>query len=499
MTRILSVFKLLKRVGFAVLLLGTAYGQPPDTLWTRVIFQDRISVLTTGWLENSGQVVLAGLAADTIRPEGGPYDFALGTINTAGDLLSYHRYNDQSSGQLGQFGNSCPDTDGNVLLAGLGGLGIACLKINSTGDTIWSRSYFTLATSVRGVVCCDTSGFLICGARSGAGENLLDGYIMKISPNGDSLWHRQFSGGFGTSEEIWDVVSDRNGFVFSMSGETNNAQDPDTTFTDIIRIDSVGNIVERWQYRFTSYTIVRDISIGSGGHIYGAGYVRNQSFQGDRRLLFCVDNVGTVRWSKIGMEEQFSSDYIQVESAYDYGGCTVLGNVTYSLDGRALLESYSSDGDTNWTASYLPSFLDIGDNAVFTNMVKLEDGRYLLNGLCSKIIPESRYGTGLILTEADPLSSIEPFSPLPQSLYLSAFPNPFNPTTTLSFSLPQSSLVELSVYDALGRVIMTRGMGMLHAGAHEIAIDGAEWSSGVYFARVSAGRMEKVVKMALLR
>jgi len=87
----------------------------------------------------------------------------------------------------------------------------------------------------------------------------------------------------------------------------------------------------------------------------------------------------------------------------------------------------------------------------------------------------------------------------PSRFGLSVFPNPFNPTTTLSFALPKLSDVELTVFDVLGRVVMSRELGRLNAGEHQVAIDGAEWSSGVYFARLSAGGVGKVVKMALIR
>jgi len=78
-------------------------------------------------------------------------------------------------------------------------------------------------------------------------------------------------------------------------------------------------------------------------------------------------------------------------------------------------------------------------------------------------------------------------------------PNPFNPTTTLRFSLPKRSLVELTVYDVLGRVVMSHQLGMLNAGVHDVVVDGAEWSSGIYFASVFAGEWREVVKMALVR
>ncbi|HEY3296140.1 MAG TPA: hypothetical protein VGL38_11945, partial [bacterium] len=55
---------------------------------------------------------------------------------------------------------------------------------------------------------------------------------------------------------------------------------------------------------------------------------------------------------------------------------------------------------------------------------------------------------------------------MPQSFSLSCFPNPFNPTTTLSFTLPASSEVKLEVFDVLGRSVYQQNLGRLTAGEH---------------------------------
>src|SRR5690606_18079504 len=51
-----------------------------------------------------------------------------------------------------------------------------------------------------------------------------------------------------------------------------------------------------------------------------------------------------------------------------------------------------------------------------------------------------------------------------------AYPNPFNPTTTLRFELVNSGEVSLSVYDVLGRQVLTQNLGALHAGEHHHAL-----------------------------
>ncbi len=61
-----------------------------------------------------------------------------------------------------------------------------------------------------------------------------------------------------------------------------------------------------------------------------------------------------------------------------------------------------------------------------------------------------------------------------------AFPNPFNNTTTLNFSLPKSATLRLIVYDVLGREVKRLVDGMIEAGHHEVVFDAGDLPSGIY-------------------
>ncbi len=79
------------------------------------------------------------------------------------------------------------------------------------------------------------------------------------------------------------------------------------------------------------------------------------------------------------------------------------------------------------------------------------------------------------------------------------FPNPFNPATTLRFSLPEAGHVTLAVYDASGRLVTTLVEGMREAGNHEVTFDAANLSSGVYLYRMQAGEFAASGKMVLMK
>jgi hypothetical protein len=79
------------------------------------------------------------------------------------------------------------------------------------------------------------------------------------------------------------------------------------------------------------------------------------------------------------------------------------------------------------------------------------------------------------------------------------YPNPFNPTTTLVYGLRERTIVELKVYDVLGREIETIVNSEQEAGYYEMEFNANRLSSGVYFYRLRAGEFVKTKKMVLLR
>ncbi|UCC44154.1 MAG: S8 family peptidase [Candidatus Zixiibacteriota bacterium] len=78
------------------------------------------------------------------------------------------------------------------------------------------------------------------------------------------------------------------------------------------------------------------------------------------------------------------------------------------------------------------------------------------------------------------------------------FPNPFNPTTTISFELPRRSDYQLTIFNVLGRTVHTE-CGNAPAGKVRIVWNAEEQASGVYFYRVEAGEQSSTRKMLLLK
>ncbi|MCX6601707.1 MAG: T9SS type A sorting domain-containing protein [bacterium] len=97
------------------------------------------------------------------------------------------------------------------------------------------------------------------------------------------------------------------------------------------------------------------------------------------------------------------------------------------------------------------------------------------------------------------LAADEPPVPIPSDLRLAAYPNPFNPSATIRFSLPRRGEAELVVYDVTGREVSVLVDGVLVAGEHRVPFDGARLPSGIYFARLTAAGAQATQKLLLLK
>lgn len=80
-----------------------------------------------------------------------------------------------------------------------------------------------------------------------------------------------------------------------------------------------------------------------------------------------------------------------------------------------------------------------------------------------------------------------------------AHPNPFNPTTAISFDLPETGEVSLTVYDVLGREVARLVAGQMVAGNHQAEFDGKNFPSGVYFYSLEAGDIIETRKCVLMK
>jgi len=119
---------------------------------------------------------------------------------------------------------------------------------------------------------------------------------------------------------------------------------------------------------------------------------------------------------------------------------------------------------------------------------------------CAEIIRAS-VATLLYTDIAGPVTGVDasaPITPVSHAL-LQNFPNPFNPSTTITYELPRASHVTLGVYDVLGRQVEVLVNDVRDAGRHEVRFDGTGLSNGVYFYRLQTDGFLSTRRMLLTK
>ena len=79
------------------------------------------------------------------------------------------------------------------------------------------------------------------------------------------------------------------------------------------------------------------------------------------------------------------------------------------------------------------------------------------------------------------------------------YPNPFNLVTKIEYSIPKTSKVELIVFDILGREVAKLADEHQKPGIYTVTFDGSQYSSGLYFFKLKAGKFNRTRKMLLMK
>lgn len=197
--------------------------------------------------------------------------------------------------------------------------------------------------------------------------------------------------------------------------------------------------------------------------------------------------------------------YLARDSSYGGGGA-------YGSISLPLLEAQGFDGITLLARS-------IENNELYSYNFGKENGSFYVNSLpygtyqlvaqkvgfpnaVSEIFTispqnQAQYNLNIRFTLTDAVAE-KNFIPTEIKLYPN-YPNPFNPSTMISYSIPQSTYVVLKIYDILGSEVATLVNEHKHAGMYNLRFDASGLSNGVYFYTIKTDNFTSTKKMLLLK
>jgi hypothetical protein len=411
-----------------------------DTLWTKTFGGSDHDYGRAVHQTTDGGYIIAGYTSSF---GAGSYDVWLIKTNSSGDTLWTKTF----GGSTLDIGNSVlQSNDGGYLIAGFtssfgaGGYDVWLIKTNSSGDTLWTKtlggSYSDYCSSVKQTT---DGGYIIVGYTSSLGVGSYDVWLIKTTSSGDTLWSKTFG---GSDDDYGSSVQQTTDGGYIITGSTSS---------------------------------------------FGAGLYRDV-------WLIKTSSSGETLWSKTfgGSFDDYGSS---VQQTTDDGYIITGFTSSFGAGGKdAWLIKTNASGDTLWTKTFGGSDDDYGRSVLQT----ADDG-YIITGY-KDIFGAGNSDVWLIKTTTDVTEVNQNIDMIITdfSLYQN-YPNPFNPSTKISWQVPVGGWQTLKVYDVLGNEIETLVDEYKQAGNYEVEWDASNYPSGVFFYQLKTENFVENEKMILMK
>jgi Secretion system C-terminal sorting domain/Starch binding domain len=169
---------------------------------------------------------------------------------------------------------------------------------------------------------------------------------------------------------------------------------------------------------------------------------------------------------------------------------TVQPGVTIFMDGVSVNVPPTAPAGNYFVsvnAGNYPTFVGASDSFILTKQgVAAGSSVWSVDGLSDQIAADEE----IVEISAQPM----------EFALNAAYPNPFNPTTTVSVNLPESAELTVSVFNIQGRLVTTLAQGNFNAGQHTLTFDAANLASGIYFIHAEVpGQLNAMQKVTLMK
>lgn len=108
-------------------------------------------------------------------------------------------------------------------------------------------------------------------------------------------------------------------------------------------------------------------------------------------------------------------------------------------------------------------------------------------------------GSAFGLTKFGTIVSVKSEDVIPSEFSITAYPNPFNPSTTIEYEIPKSGSYSLKIFNSIGEEVETIINGELNAGLYRTQYDASRLVSGIYYCRLTGSNINISTKLVLIK
>ena len=499
-----------------LLIVSTTAAQAPDTVWTRILDTEGFDDCTSVVFTFDSCLVMTGSHRWEYDAADSPSDATLRKVGSDGETVWYHGYDVDTQDQMNRVVET-PDHGlaalGRTTIGSTSVFAPLILKTDSDGVELWHRDYAIDGYSVNSLngMLTEDGGFLLVGSSKpeGAGDSLMNGMMLKVNSEGVQEWYHEYG---GTSCDVLHSVIQTGDGGYVATGTWRVKEHVFPLQGWLLKVDMDGAEVWSTQFSDSNSLDCHDLIESPEGDILvcgerettclDAGFGCNNTFAG---FLARFSSGGDSLDFHTGYPMELLHDIMPVYS--EQSPSTIVG---YCLSGGIYQQGgilrvpcvnklicINLASSMEWCLE-----LDRGSAAIPTRVItEAWDGGCVLAGNTYDGAIDG-FGTIVYRMEAPHLSGIgNQIVSHPTEFTLSnAWPNPFNPSTSITVSLPHSAQLKVAVYNLLGREVVELANNRYQAGSHRFVFDGSGLPTGIYFVRATAqGQMDQVRKVVLMK
>ncbi|MEO6696351.1 MAG: SBBP repeat-containing protein [Ignavibacteria bacterium] len=434
-------------------------------------------------VDRSGNVYVAGYVSGS----GSSYDYATVKYNSNGVQQWAAVYNGLGN-SIDYAASIAVDDTGNVYVTGqsYGGsvtsYDYVTIKYNTAGAQQWIARFNGTANGNDGAtsIYVDSTGNIYVTGQSFESAAASVNYAtVKYNPSGIQQWVSKYNGPGNGIDGANTVKADKVGnvFVTGFSRGSGTLYDYAT-----VKYDSLG--IQKWAMRHNGSANgndgASDMVLDDSGNVYVTGYSGISGITNDY-VTIKYDSIGVRKWIGVYNGPANQNDSATSIDIDDQGNICVTGYSTGAATLRDIATiKYNTAGVQEWAIRYDGgNGNDVGYSVKFDRIGDVYvTGKSSGNGTFDDLITLKYSKTSGINTISTPIDN--------GFKLFDNYPNPFNPSTKISFNLPKASFVNLSVFDVTGKQIETLVNAKLSEGLYEVNFNSSGLSSMLYFYKLWA-------------
>lgn len=454
--------------------------QPLDSLWMYSYGQDTVYEKGYDIVQKSDSGYLVVGRKEITNPVFNPFIIS---IDKYGELLWDKNF---SSSGWDAFFDIIATSDGNFLIGGSYNDLAWLVKMNESGDTLWSKTYGDDFGAIKSIQELPNNDIIITGRTVNYNYNF---YLLKINQSGDSIWSHKyiFNSSYGqqwydNSRCVRQTLDE--GYILTTGGVGGYGN----IFSIIVKTDSNGDTL--WSINeidsiSLTHMFLSDILIDHDT-VYILGSSGFSNLEGSI-VIIKMNSDGEVYWIK-GYNDLYGSSFRGYYGMFTTNNTIYIAGSPHNYEQMIYVFEIDKNGDLIWGKYYG----EYEKTNLVTSIISSFTEKLVLAGYDHPMYDVFVFELGENPSQILPTNNLNDFD-------FSIFPNPSKSFTNIEFYVPNKALTRVTIYSLSGKELEVLENNTLTKGEYGLQWNTSTVPNGIYICKIEMNKQIQVKKIVVSR